>query len=164
MGYRARCYRTVLFTVVILLSTCIPCRAAGDEQSNPEAQTAAQTAQLIDQLEQKASRANPREQCYLYTQIVQTIVEAAGRQMLNGDSEQAAATLKQTEHYTQLIHQTLARDTKRLKDSEKTLERSTQHIGEYLNRTSGDDHLAMQATLRQLDHVHTELLDQVFNH
>jgi hypothetical protein len=159
MGYRARCCRTVLFTVVILLSTSIPCRAAGDDP-NPEAQT----AQLIAQLEQRANRANPREQCYLYTQIVQTIVEAAGRQMLNGDSEQAAATLKQTEHYTQLIHQTLARDTKRLKDAEKILEHSTQRMGEYLNRTSGDDHLAMQATLRQLDHVHDELLDQVFKH
>jgi hypothetical protein len=159
MGFRARCCRTVLFTVVILLSTSIPCRAASDEPS-PEAQT----AQLIAQLEQRANHANPREQCYLYTQIVQTIVEAAGRQMLNGDSEQAAATLKQTEHYTQLIHQSLARDTKRLKDAEKILERSTQRMGEYLNRTSGDDHLAMQATLRQLDHVHDELLDQVFNH
>ncbi len=59
---------------------------------------------------------------------------------------------------------TLARDTKRLKDSEKMLERTTQRLGEYLNRTSGDDHLAMQATLRQLDHVHDELLDQVFSH
>jgi hypothetical protein len=159
MGYPVRCCRTAFFTVVILLSTSIPCHAANDE-SNPEAQT----AQIIAQLEQRASHANPREQCFLYTQIVQTMVEAAGRQMLNGDSEQANATLKQTEHYTQMIHQTLARDTKRLKDAEKTLERTTQRMGEYLNRTSGDDHLAMQATLRQLDHVHDELLNQVFSH
>jgi hypothetical protein len=159
MGYPVRCCRTALFTVVILLSTSIPCHAATDPPS-PEAQT----AQIIAQLEQKASRANPREQCFLYTQIVQTMVETAGREMLNGDSEQANATLKQTDHYTQLIHQTLARDTKRLKDAEKTLERTTQRMGEYLNRTSGDDHLAMQATLRQLDHVHDELLNQVFSH
>jgi hypothetical protein len=163
MAVRARCCRTVLFTVVILLSTSIPCRASREEPS-PEAQKAAQTAQLLTQLEQKASHANPREQCFIYTEIVQTMVEAAGREMLNGDSEQAAATLKQTAHYTQLIHQTLARDTKRLKDAEKMLERTTQHVGEYVNRTSGDDHLAMQATLRQLDHVHDEMLDQVFSH
>lgn len=162
MGYPARCCRTVLFTVVILLSASIPCHAA-NEQPTPESQ-AAQTALLIAQLEQKASHANPREQCYLYTQIVQTMVEAAGREMLNGDSEQADATLKQTQHYTQLIHQSLARDTKRLKDAEKVLERTTQRMGEYLNRTSGDDHLAMQATLKQLDHVHDELLNQVFSH
>ena len=159
MDYRARCCRTTLLTVVILLSTSVPCRAASDD-ANPEAQT----AQIIAQLESKANHANPREQCYLYTEIVQTMVEAAGRQMLNGDSEQAAATLKQTEHYTQLIHLALARDTKKLKDAEKMMERTTQRVSEYLNRTSGDDHLAMQATLKQLDHVHDELLNQVFSH
>lgn len=170
MGYRACCCRIVLFTTVLLLSTSIPCHATNDPQ-NQDAQGAsasstqtAQTAQIVAQLEQKANRANPREQCYLYTQIVQTMAEAAGRQMLDGDSEQATATLKQTEHYAQMIHQTLARDTKRLKDAEKTLERTTQRMGEYLNRTSGDDHLAMQATLKQLDHVHGEVLDQVFRH
>jgi hypothetical protein len=159
MDYRARSCRTALFTVVILLSTSVPCRAAR-EAATPEADT----AQIIAQLELKASHANPREQCYLYTQIVQTMVDAAGRQMLNGDSEQAAATLKQTEHYAQMIHLALARDTKRLKDAEKMMERTRERMSEYLNRTSGDDHLAMQATLKQLDHVHDELLDQVFSH
>lgn len=159
MDYRGRCCRTALFTVVILLSTSVPCRAAR-EDANPEAQT----AQIIAQLELKVSHANPREQCYLYTEIVQTMVEAAGREMLNGDSEQATATLKETQHYTQLVHLALARDTKRLKDAEKMMDRTTQRMSEYLNRTSGDDHLAMQATLKQLDHVHDELLDQVFRH
>ena len=84
--------------------------------------------------------------------------------MLNGDSDQAAATLKKTEHYAELIHQGLARDTKKLKDAEKLLEHTTQRMTEYLRRTSGDDRLAMQSTLRQLDHVHDELLNQVFSH
>jgi hypothetical protein len=159
MGYRARFCRIAFFTVVLLLSTSVPCRAAREDTS-PEAQN----AQIIAQLELKASHANPREQCYLYTQIIQTMVEDAGRQILNGDSEQAAATLKRTEHYTQLIHLALARDTKRLKDAEKMMEHTRQRVSEYLNRTSGDDHLAMQATLKQLDHVHDELLDQVFSH
>jgi hypothetical protein len=159
MDLPARCCRVTLLTVVILLCTSVPCRAAREGPS-PESQA----AQIIAQLELKASHANPREQCYLYTEIVQTMVDAAGREMLNGDSEQANATLQQTQHYTQLIHLALARDTKRLKDSEKMLERTTQRMSEYLNRTSGDDHLAMQATLKQLDHVHDELLDQVFRH
>jgi hypothetical protein len=159
MDITARCCRITLLTIVILLTTSVPCRAAREDPS-PEAQT----AQIIAQLELKASHANPREQCYLYTEIVQTMVDAAGRQMLNGDSEQANATLKQTEHYAQLIHQALARDTKRLKDAEKLMERTRERMSEYLNRTSGDDHLAMQATLKQLDHVHDELLDQVFSH
>jgi len=159
MEVRAHSCRIAIFTVAILLFTSLPCRANNDQknQTDPD-------AQAIAQLEQKASHANPREQCYLYVQLVQTMVEEAGHQMLAGDSEQATATLKQTEHYTQLIHLALARDTKRLKDAEKTMEHTTQRMGEYLRHTSGDDRTAMQATLKQLDHVHDELLDQVFSH
>jgi hypothetical protein len=145
--------------VVFLLTTSLSCRAAsGPKDSTPPDPAA------IAQLAEKANHANPREQCYLYTQLVQTMVEAAGRQMLDGDSEQATATLKQTEHYTQLIHLALARDTKRLKDTEKMMERTSERLGDYLRRTSGDDRVAMEATLQQLDHVHNEVLDQVFSH
>jgi hypothetical protein len=145
--------------VVFLFSASSPCRAASGPGASAPPDPAA-----IAQLEEKASHANPREQCYLYTQLVQTMVEAAGHEMLDGDSEQATATLKQTEHYNQLIHLALARDTKRLKDAEKTMEHTTERLGEYLRRTSGDDRVAMEATLRQLDHVHDELLTEVFRH
>jgi hypothetical protein len=157
MDHRARCCKAITITAILTLFVSLPGRAATDDVTTPD-------AQIIAQLEAKASHASPREQCYLYTQLVQAMVDAAGREMLNGDSDQAAATLKQTEHYAQLIHLALARDTKRLKDAEKLMEHTTQRMGEYLRRTSGDDHLAMQATLKQLDHVHDELLDQVFSH
>jgi len=121
-------------------------------------------AQAIAQLEQKANQANPREQCYLYVQLIHSMTEAAGRQILNGEYEQAAATMKKTEHYAQLIHAGLARDTKRLKDAEKLMEHTTARLNEYLRHSSGDDRLAMQATLKQLDGVHDELLTQVFSH
>lgn len=149
----------LLLPVAFLLATSLSCRAANGPGAPPDPDPAA-----IAQLEEKASHANPREQCYLYTQLVQTMVEAAGHQMLDGDSQQATATLKRTEQYSQLIHLALARDTKKLKDSEKMMERTTERLGEYLRRTSGDDRVAMEATLRQLDHVHDELLVQVFNH
>src|ERR1700681_4515994 len=143
--YARVCGRRLLLPVVLLLlpvaflvSNSLPCHAASGP---PDPAT-------IAQLEEKANHANPREQCYLYTQLVQTMVDAAGHQMLDGDSEQAAATLKRTEHYSQLIHLALARNTKRLKETEKMMERTTELLGEYLRRTSGDDRLAMQATLK----------------
>jgi hypothetical protein len=34
----------------------------------------------------------------------------------------------------------------------------------YLPSGSSDDQAVLQATLKQLDHVHDELLTQVFNH
>src|SRR6202030_3363901 len=106
MGYRTFCCKTITFALAITFLAGVPCRAATDP--------AAPDTQAIAQLELKASQANPREQCFLYAQLVQTMSEAAGRQMLNGESEQAAATLKKTEHYAQLIHLGLARDTKKL--------------------------------------------------
>ncbi len=60
------------------------------------------------QLELRAQQANPRDQCFLYTELVHTMTEIAGKQMLNGDTDQATATLKKVDHYAQLIHIDLA--------------------------------------------------------
>lgn len=146
-------------TLVLSLMCTVPCsgwNGAGDETPLD--------AQALAQLELKASQANPREQCYLYVQLIHSMTEAAGRQVLNGEYEQAAATMKKTEHYAQLVHDGLARDTKRLKDAEKLMEHTTARLNEYLRHSSGDDRLAMEATLKRLDGVHDELLTQVFSH
>ena len=153
---RSRATGVSVFVFAAALLVAVPCRASGDELPLD--------AQAIAQLELKASQANPREQCYLDVQLIHSMTEAAGKQILNGEYEQAAATIKKTEHYAQLIHAGLARDTKRLKDSEKLMEHTTARLNEYLRRSSGDDRLAMQATLKQLDGVHDELLTQVFSH
>src|SRR5689334_9923567 len=71
--------------------------------------------QAISQLEQRAEQANPREQCFLYTELVSAMTEAAGKQLMDGDTDRASATLKKVAKYAQLIHMNLARDTKRLK-------------------------------------------------
>jgi hypothetical protein len=141
---------------LVALSITASCRASNDEPPSD--------AQSIAQLELRASQAGPREQCYLYVQLIHSMTEAAGKQVLNGEYEQAAATMKKTEHYAQLIHDGLARDTKRLKDAEKLMEHTTARLNEYLRHSSGDDRLAMEATLKRLDGVHDELLTQVFSH
>jgi hypothetical protein len=115
-------------------------------------------------LEQRAVTAQPREQCFLYTELVHSMTQLAGKQFLDGDFEQGAATLKKIQHYAQLIHQNLANNTKRVKEAEKLMEHATFHLGEYVHHASGDDKLALQATLKQLDGVHDELLTQVFAH
>jgi hypothetical protein len=121
-------------------------------------------AQALAQLELRAQQANPRDQCFLYTELVHTMTEIAGKQMLNGDVDQASATLKKVEHYAQLIHLGLAHDTKRLKNAELLMHHTTYRLGEYLHQASGEDQATLQATLKQLDHVQNELLTQVFNH
>lgn len=121
-------------------------------------------ADAVTQLELRAQQANPREQCFLYAELVHTMTELAGRQMLAGETESASATLKRVENYAQMIHLGLAKDTKRLKNTELLMQRTSHRLGEYLHMASSEDRPVLQATLKHLDEVHSELLTQVFAH
>ena len=139
-------------------SFCVPhpvLAAAADQAYTPEA---------LQQLEQRASEAKPREQCFLYTELVHIMTEKAGKEINDGDTEQAAATLKQVDKYAHLIHLNLARDTKRLKSAEMLMHNTTYKLGQYLHLVSGDDQAVVKDTLKQLNQVNDELLAQVFNH
>jgi len=143
-----------------LLSTLcvgIPAHAASNKQPIPD-------AEIIAQLELRASQANPREQAFLYTQLVHTMTEQAGKEISDGETEQATATLKKVSFYARIIHQNIARDTKRLKDAEELMHNATYRLGQVLHMVSGDDKKTVQETLKQLDQVNDEMLTQVFDH
>jgi hypothetical protein len=92
------------------------------------------------------------------------MTEIAGKQMRDGDIDKASASLKKVEHYAALIHLNLANDTKRLKNAELLMHHTTYRLGEYLHQASSEDRPTLQATLKQLDQVHDELLAQLFSH
>jgi len=140
----------------LYLILCPRVLASSTDENTPE-------AQAISQLELRAQQANPRDQCFLYTELVNSMTEIAGKQMLNGDIDQASATLKKVEHYASLIHLGLASDTKRLKNAEQLMHHTTYRLGEYLHKASGEDRATLQSTLKRLDQVHDELLAQVFS-
>jgi hypothetical protein len=121
-------------------------------------------AQALAQLEIRAQQAGPRDQCFLYTELVHTMTEIAGRQMLNGDVDKASDTLKKVNRYAQLIHMDLASNSKRLKNAEMLLHHTTYRLNEYLHKASGEDQDTLKVTLKQLDQVHAELLAEVFKH
>ena len=148
--------RLALF--VLVLSFCPTVHAAGIDKS------LALDEQALNQLEQRAQQANPREQCFLYTELVSAMTDLAGKEMLNGDPDRASALLKRVAEYAQLIHMNLARDTKRLKNAEMLMHRTTYKLNEYLHSASSEDRPTLQATLKQLNQVQSELLTQVFNH
>ena len=154
LGYRPS---ALLLPLPLLFTFCLPVHASSINETLPDAQT-------LSRLELQAQEAKPREQCFLYTELVHTMTEIAGKQMLNGDVDQASATLKKVEHYAELIHLGLAHDTKRLKSAELLMHHTTYKLSEYLHQASGEDQATLQATLKQLDHVQNELLTQVFNH
>jgi len=122
------------------------------------------TPEAIAQLEQRASQANPREQCFLYTELVHTMTVKAGKEISDGEDEKAAATLKQINQYAHLIHMNLARDTKRIKNAEMLMHHTTYRLAQYLHLVSADDQQTVKETLKQLDQVNDELLTQVFAH
>ncbi len=121
-------------------------------------------AHAIADLESRAQQASPRDQCFLYTELVSGMTELAGKQMLEGDIETASATLKRVEHYSQLIHLGLARDTKRLKSAEMLMHHTTFRLNEILHKASADDRATLQSTLKQLNNIQDELLTQVMLH
>jgi hypothetical protein len=121
-------------------------------------------SQTLAQLELRASQAKPREQCFLYTELVHAMTEKAGKEIAIGDSEHASATLRQINQYAHLIHLNLANDTKRLKDAEMLMHHTTYRLAQLLHIVSEDDKTTVQATLKQLDQVNDELLSQVFQH
>jgi hypothetical protein len=139
------------------LCLAIPAHAAANDEVVP-------SPEALAQLELRASQASPREQCFLYTELVHSMTIKAGQELSDGDTDQAAVTLKQVNRYAHLIHLNLARDTKRLKDAQVLMHRTTYRLGQYLHLVSGDDQKTVQSTLKQLDQVNDELLNQIFQH
>lgn len=118
----------------------------------------------LAQLEDRAEHAGPREQCFLYTELVQHYTDVAGRQMAAGDMEQASASLKRVQTYAERIHMGLAKDTKRLKNAEMLMHSATFRLNQFLHMVSTEDQAVVEMTLKQLNKVHDELLAQVFAH
>lgn len=143
--------------LLALLAYSLPALTSSTDENLPD-------AQALAQLELRAQQASPRDQCYLYTELVHTMTELAGRQMLNGDIDQAAVTLKKVNLYAKLIHTTLADKAKRLKNAEMLMEHTTYRLGEYVHKASAEDRDTLNATLKQLNQVHDELLAEVMKH
>lgn len=145
--------RSFAFLSVVLI--CVPSRAADKAAILDE--------QQLIQLEQRAEQANPRDQCFLYTELVSAMTDLAGRQMRDGEPDRATATLKKVASYAQRIQNSLTHDAKRLKNAEKLMHDTTYRLNQYLHSAASEDRPTLQATLKQLNQVQTELLTQVFS-
>jgi hypothetical protein len=143
--------------LLALFLTLCPYAYAGFNENLPDSQT-------LTQLEIRAQQASPRDQCFLYTELVHTMTELAAKQIMDGNTDAASTTLKQVEHYAQLIHLGLANDTKRLKNAELLMHHTAYRLGDLIRAASSEDRPTLDSTLKQLDHVHNEMLNQLFSH
>lgn len=147
----------LLITLPLFLSLCTAAEAASYDENLPN-------AQAISQLELRAQQASPRDQCFLYAELIHSMTEIAGRQLLQGDVDQAGASLKKVEQYASLMRLGITNNAKRIKDAEQLMHHTTYRLGEYLRQASWEDRATLQTALKQIDQVHDELLTQVFKH
>jgi len=118
--------------------------------------------QSIDALEAKASRAQPREQCFLYAELVHQMTEFSLRQYAAGDAEKTTALLKQIQGLAHKIHLSVSDDNKRLKNAEILLRHTAYRLNEMLHASSLEDRPLVQETLVQVNQAQNEAMMQVF--
>jgi hypothetical protein len=119
-------------------------------------------AQAMAALMLKADQAQPKEQCFLYAEIVHQMTELAGQQYNAGEADHASATLAQIQKYAEKIHMGVANDAKKVKNAEELMRHTSVRLTGILNSASYEDRVILQSTLKQLEQVHTELMMQVF--
>ncbi len=110
----------------------------------------------------KAEQALPKDQCFLYAELVHDMTELAGRQLSSGDGDQASATLKLVQRYAEKIHISMAEDGKKMKNAEQLIAHTSYRLHGILDASPYEDRQTLQTTLKQLEQVQTELMLQVF--
>jgi hypothetical protein len=149
--------RTV-FPVAALLVLSLnvgPLRAASSDSSIPDQQS-------IEALEARANQAQPREQCFLYAQLVQQMTELSIRQYQAGNVTRAAGLLQQIQRIAKKIHLSVNDDDKRLKNAELMLSHTAFRLGEMLQASSIEDRPLVEQTLSQVTDAKNATLMQVF--
>jgi hypothetical protein len=149
---RARFSMAVL---VLLTVSSLPVNAAGFDDKPFDQQS-------IDALALKISQAQPREQYFLYAQLMHQMTEVSLRHYNAGDSEKATGMLKDIQALAHKIHLTMADDNKRLKDSELLLRHTAFRLSEMLHNSSFEDREIVQETLAQVNQAQSETMLQVF--
>jgi hypothetical protein len=140
---------------VLFVATSRPALAANPDET-------ALDAAALSQMEARADHALPRDQCYLYTELLHGLTELAGRQMEAGQDDAAATTMVQVDAVATKLEVVTGKDAKRLKNAELLLEHTTHRLSDMLRVASNEQRSVMQATLKHLYAVHTSVLAMVF--
>jgi hypothetical protein len=118
----------------------------------------------LAELESRAEHAQPNEQAFLFTQLVNDYVDIAGKQVAAGEMDEATASLQHIQSYAERIHAGLGKNSKRIKNAEMLMHMATYKLTQLMHAISTEDSTLLQATLKRLDKLHDELLQQVFAH
>ncbi len=132
-----------------------PACASGFDDKVPDQQS-------IDALEAKAQQAQPREQCFLYAQLVHELTEYSLRQYAAGNVSKASEMLRHIQQLAHNIHLSVAEDNKRLKNAEILLRHTAFRLKEMLYTSSLEDRPLVEKTLAQVNEADADAMLQVF--
>jgi hypothetical protein len=142
-------------TLLLLSVAAIPLCGSSLDGKVPDQQS-------IDALQAKANQAQPREQCFLYAELVHQMTEFSLRQYAAGDVDKATGLLKQIQLLANKIHLSVAEDNKRLKNAEILLRHTAYRLNEMLHNSNFEDRPLVQETLAQVNQAQNEAMLQVF--
>jgi hypothetical protein len=145
-----------LTTAVVIYTLSLTCAYYAPAFRLDDSPTALATLQA------KADQAQPRDRCFLYAELVSQMTDLAGQQFNSGDSGQASETLNLVRRYAEKINMGVADDSKKLRDTELLMQRTSFRLKGMLNKVSYEDRPALEATLKQLNYIQTQLMMQVF--
>jgi hypothetical protein len=145
----------VPLAVLILLGvTTVPVCASGLDKIPDQ--------QSIDALEAKANLAQPREQCFLYAELVHQMTVLSFSKYSAGDVDAASTMLKHIQKFAHKIHLSVGDDNKRLKNAEILLRHSAYRLNEMLHAGNYEDRQLVEQTLAQVNQAESEAMLQVF--
>ena len=118
--------------------------------------------QTIAALQARIGQAQPKEQCFLYAELIHQMTEFSMKQYAAGDIEKATDMLKQIQNLTKKLNLAMANNDKRLKNAEILLRHSAFRLTEFLHNSSSDDRPVVEATLAQVNRAESETMLEVF--
>jgi hypothetical protein len=139
----------------LLLSLPLLVRAGGLDDKTPDQQS-------INALQLRINQAPPREQCFLYAELVHEMTEFSLRLYADGNVEKSTDLLKQVQLLTHKIHLAISDDNKRLKNAEILLRHTAFRLSEMRRSFSFEDRPVVEQTLAQVNEAENQAMLQVF--
>ncbi|MGC1424370.1 MAG: hypothetical protein WA354_11215 [Terracidiphilus sp.] len=149
---RSAAWSTILLTIAAF---AIPAYASSSDDK------------LIDQdsiaaLEARIPQAQPREQCFLYAELIHQMTEFSVKQYAAGDVDKATDLLKQIQAITHKMHLSVAENDKRLKNAEILMAHTAFRLNQMLHNSSSEDRPLVAETLAQVNRAESETMLEVF--
>jgi hypothetical protein len=143
---------TAIVAIFVLSLSCI----------HGAASTPIVSQRALASLQAKADQAQPRDRCFFYAMLVNQMTNLAGQQFDSDDPGQASETLKLVQRDIENIRTGVSGDSRKVKESELLIRRSSFQLRNILRESSLEDQLAMETTLKELNQVQEQLMIQVF--